>query len=415
MTELPETMQAVRLHGVGFENLRVETVPVPRPNDNQLLARVDAAGVCASNLKIIAQGSEHTFINGVDLKRFPAQLGDEGCITVVAAGRNLRDRFPVGKRYCIQPAVDHPPIGHRERYRNGGLGMQKVAVGYSLPGHLAQYLLVTEETIEAGCVLPIPDEKMPFFAAALCEPISCAISGQDRHIHLFQRTPASPREARLGLLPGGVTLIVGAGPMGRMHAEAALRFKPRCVIVIDIAESRLQWVRDVLLQKAEAAGVELHALANEPGLEHMRKASRGLGADDIIVAVGVRDVQIRAQSWLARGGTLSLFGGLKKGEHVIDLDTLRVHYDDIRVVGSSGGSPADIVETLRMVAAGEFDPGLHMTMVGSLDQAPRALEMVKNTETDGKIVLYPHIAPTPLIPARRWKRADEQAFLHGRS
>ena len=48
-----------------------------------------------------------------------------------------------------------------------------------------------------------------------------------------------------------------------------------------------------------------------------------------------------------------------------------------------------------MVAAGEFDPGLHMTMVGSLDQAPRALEMVKNTETDGKIVLYPHISPTP--------------------
>jgi threonine dehydrogenase-like Zn-dependent dehydrogenase len=404
-------MQAVWLHGVGFENLRVETVSVPRPNDNQLLARVDAAGVCTSNLKIIAQGSEHTFINGVDLKRFPAQLGDEGCITVVATGRNLRDRFLVGKRYCIQPAVDHPPINHRERYRNGGLGMPKVAIGYSLPGHLAQYLLVTEEKIEAACVLPIPDEKMPFFATALCEPIS----GQDRHIHIFQRTPASPREARLGLLPGGVTLIVGAGPMGRMHAEAALRFKPRCVIVIDIAESRLQWARDALLQKTETVGVEMYALANEPGPEHMRKASRGLGAYDIIVAVGVRDVQTRAQSWLARGGTLGLFGGLKKGEHVIDLDTLRVHYDDIRVVASSGGSPADIVEMLRMVAAWEFDPGLHMTIVGSLDQAPRALEMMKNTETDGKIVLYLHIVPTSLIPATRWKRADEQAFLRRRS
>jgi threonine dehydrogenase-like Zn-dependent dehydrogenase len=415
MTTIPETMQAVRLHGVGFENLKVDRVPVPRPNDNQLLARVDAAGVCASNLKIIAQGSEHTFINGIDLKKFPAQLGDEGCITVVTAGKNLRDRFPVGKRYCIQPAVDHPPINHRERYRNGGEGMQKVAVGYGLPGHLAQYMLVTEETIEAGCILPVPDESMPFFAAALCEPISCAISGQDRHVHIFQKTPASPREARLGLLPGGVTLIVGAGPMGRMHAEAALRFKPRCVIVIDIAESRLQWVRDVLVQRAGAAGVEMHALANEAGLELMRKASHGLGADDIIVAVGVRDLQIRAQAWLARGGTLNLFGGLKRGEHIIDLDTLRVHYDDIRVVGSSGGSPADIVETLRMVAAGEFDPGLHMTMVGSLDQAPRSLEMVKNTETEGKIVLYPNISPTPLTPARKWRRSDEEAFLRERS
>jgi L-iditol 2-dehydrogenase len=212
-------------------------------------------------------------------------------------------------------------------------------------------------------------------------------------------------------LPGGVTLIVGAGPMGRMHAEAAFRFKPRCIVVIDIAESRLQWVRDVLAPRARAAGIELHALTNDAGLEQVKKASRGLGADDIIVAVGVRDLQIKAQSWLSRGGTLNLFGGLKKGEHIIDLDTLRVHYDDIRVVGSSGGSPADIAETLRMVAAGEFDPGLHMTMVGSLDQARRALEMVKNTETEGKIVLYPHIRSTPLTPARHWKAADEKAFL----
>ncbi|MDD2764251.1 MAG: zinc-binding dehydrogenase [Opitutaceae bacterium] len=408
---IPRTMQAVRLHGTGFENLKVEQVPVPTPNDRQFLARIDAAGVCASNLKIIAQGSEHTFINGIDLAKYPVQLGDEGCITVVAAGKEVRDRFPIGQRFCIQPAVDHPPINHRERLRNHGEGMLKVAVGYTLPGHLAQYMLVTEETIAAGCVLPLPDPKMSFFATALCEPISCAISGQDRHIHILQKTPASPREPRLGLLPGGVTLIVGAGPMGRMHAEAALRFKPRCLIVIDISEARLQWVRDVLAARAKATGVELHALTNEAGLATLKQVSRGLGADDIIVAVGVRSLQIQAQAWLARGGTLNLFGGLKKGEHIIDLDTLRVHYDDIRVVGSSGGTPADIVETMRMVAAGEFDPGLHMSMVGSLDQALRALEMVKNTETEGKIVLYPHIRPIPLTPAKHWKRSDEQAFL----
>lgn len=412
---IPKTMQAVRLHGVGFENLKVDEVPVPQPNDNQLLARVDAAGVCASNLKIIAQGSDHTYINGIDLKKYPAILGDEGCITVVQAGKNLRDRFPVGKRFCIQPAVDHPPINHRERFRRNGEGMMKVAVGYSLPGHLAQYMLVTEETIAADCVLPLPDEKMAFYAAALCEPISCVISAHDRHVHLTQKTPSSPREARLGLLPGGVTLIVGAGPMGRMHAEAALRFKPRHIIVIDISETRLQWVRDVLVERAKVIGVEMHALTNDEGLALLGKVSDNRGADDIIVAVGVREVQIKAQYWLAKGGVLNLFGGLKKGEHIIELDTLRVHYDDIRVVGSSGGSPADIATTLTMVANGELDPALHLSMVGSLDQLPRALEMVKNTETDGKIVLYPHIKQTPLALAKNWKLKDEETFLkqHG--
>src|SRR6185312_8838991 len=120
---LPKTMLAARLHGTGFENLRVDQIPVPEPNDNQLLVRVDAAGVCASNLKLMAQGAAHPFINGWDLARFPVQLGDEGCVTVMVAGRNVAHRFSVGQRYVIQPAVDVPPIRFRERYRNQAAGM----------------------------------------------------------------------------------------------------------------------------------------------------------------------------------------------------------------------------------------------------------------------------------------------------
>ena len=108
---------------------------------------------------------------------------------------------------------------------------------------------------------------------------------------------------------------------------------------------------------------------------------------------------------------MDLFAGLKRGEHQIPLDTLRVHYDDIRVVGSSGGTPADIAETLRLVSSGGIEVCRHLTMVGSLDQFPQALELVKNTKTDGKIVLYPHIRSTPLRPAKNWQRSDEEAFL----
>ena len=64
-------MLAARLHGKGFENLRVETIPVPEPNQDQLLVRVDAAGVCASNLKVIAQGSDHTLHQRMGLGEIP--------------------------------------------------------------------------------------------------------------------------------------------------------------------------------------------------------------------------------------------------------------------------------------------------------------------------------------------------------
>jgi L-iditol 2-dehydrogenase len=293
--------------------------------------------------------------------------------------------------------------------------MTKVAVGYTLPGHLAEYTLITEEILAADCLLPVPDANLPAFAAALAEPISCAISAQDRHVHISQASPSARRIPSLGLLRNGITMIIGAGPMGRMHAEVALRFQLRHLIIVDISEQRLGWIKEVLAKRAEKAGTELHAVLSAESRELLQKLSKGMGADDIIVAVGNAEVQTEAQQWLARGGVLDLFAGLKKGEHLIQLDTVRVHYDDIKVVGSSGGSPADIAEALRMIASGEIDVGRHMTIVGSLDQLPRALQMVKNTETDGKIVLYPHIRQTDLIAAKGWRQEDELRFLQERA
>ena len=408
---IPETMRAVRLHGAGFENIHVDTVPVPRPNANQVLVRVDAAGVCSSILKLVAQGSEHTFINGWDLAKYPVILGDEGCVTVVQAGKNVAAKYPLGRRYATQPAVDHPPVNHRERYRNGAEGMEKVAVGYSLPGHLAEYMLITEETIAADCLLPLPSDAIPFFAGALCEPLSCVISAQDRHIHIHQKSPTASRIPQLGLLRGGVVVVIGAGPMGQMHAEAALRFAPSHLIVMDIIEARLACVRAGLAEKARRSGTELHAVLSAEGPALIKQVSNGKGADDIIAAVGIRNVQQESQQWLAKGGVLNLFGGLKRGEHMIELDTLRVHYDEIRLCGSSGGSPADIVEALRMVACGEFDPGLHLDMVGSLDQFSKALELIKAATVEGKIVLYPQIPSMDLLRVKAWTRRDETDFL----
>lgn len=407
-------MLAVRLHGRGFENIKVDTVPVPQPGPGQLLARVEAAGVCSSILKLVAQGEDHTFINGWDLASFPVTLGDEGCVTIVQAGRDVAGRYPVGRRYATQPAVDHPPVNHRERYRRGAQGMSKVAVGYTLPGHLAQYMLITEETIAADCLVPLPDDGIPFFAGALCEPLSCVISAQDRHIHIAQETPLAPRVPRLGLLRGGVALIIGAGPMGRLHAEAALRYQPAHLVVMDIAAARLGWIQAKLFDKARRAGTQLHAVTAAEGPALVRDLSGGRGADDIIAAVGVRQVQTESQQWLARGGVLNLFGGLKRGEHLIELDTLRVHYDEIRLCGSSGGSPADVAEALRMVAAGEVDPGIHLDMVGSLDCFPAALAAVKDAVVEGKVVLYPHARPTPLAKVAGWRKPDEEKFLRDR-
>ena len=81
--DIPQTMQVLVAAGKGFDNLAVTTLPVPEIGPDQLLARVDAAGVCTSILKLVAQGPDHTFINGWDMHKWPVILGDEGSVTLV--------------------------------------------------------------------------------------------------------------------------------------------------------------------------------------------------------------------------------------------------------------------------------------------------------------------------------------------
>lgn len=57
MVEIPTHMRAVRLAGQGMDALRIETIPVPEVGPDDILCRVDATGVCTSNLKLIAQGA----------------------------------------------------------------------------------------------------------------------------------------------------------------------------------------------------------------------------------------------------------------------------------------------------------------------------------------------------------------------
>jgi L-iditol 2-dehydrogenase len=110
---------------------------------------------------------------------------------------------------------------------------------------------------------------------------------------------------------------------------------------------------------------------------------------------------------------LNLFGGLKKGEDIIGLDTSMVHYREVNVTGSSGGSPWDVVRTLELMVSGEIDAGAHITRIGDLDHAIEFLEMVKAQEIDGKAVVYPHRRTNKTIDVPSWSAEDERAYLGG--
>ncbi len=408
---VPRTMRALTLSGAGFDSLAVRELPVPEPGPDQLLARVDAAGVCTSILKLLAQGSEHKFLNGWDMQRHPVILGDEGAVTLVKVGANLTGRFAPGQRYAVQPAVDVAPINHRQRYRDNARGMSKVAVGYTLHGHLAQYMLITEEVLAGRCLLPLPDEAMPYFSVSMAEPISCVYSAQDRQVHLHKADPFSPRAAKLGLLEGGLTAVIGAGAMGRMHAELAMRYRPRAIIVSDPLEQRLAATRDKLAARAEAAGVRLLTVTPQQLGDTVAAESDGLGVDDLILAVGVQKVQQQALDLLGPGGVANLFGGLPRGQHTLEVDAIRVHYEEIKLVGSSGGAPSDMAATLDAIAQDQIDPGNYVYAVGGLDHAIEVLHLIEQNRVDGKAILYPHARIDTLTNVEHWSGQQEAQLL----
>ncbi|HZP03017.1 MAG TPA: zinc-binding dehydrogenase [Terriglobia bacterium] len=413
VSNVPSEMRALVLDGVGFEHLAIRRVPTPRPGPKQLLARVDAAGICTSLIKLVEQGPNHKQVYGWDVTRFPLILGDEGSVTIVEVGKELTDRFRPGERYVVQPAVDHEPINHRERYRDGGRGITKVAVGYTLGGHLAEYLLILEEVLEAGCLLPVPTPDFPYAHAAMSEPFSCCISAQDHHMHLTQANPMTPRTVVKGLKPGGVTVVIGAGAMGRMHVDLALSYRPRAVVVSDLVESRLELVRNLFGPRAAKDGISLHVVGG--GKEALQNVVNELteytGADDVIVAVGSKRAIEDAQHLVGRGAVLDLFGGLKKGEDVVGLDTGIVHYKEINVTGSSGGSPWDIARTLELMATKQVDAGVHITRIGDLEHAREFLRMVMAQEIDGKAVVYPHRRSAEILAVKSWSAQDERDYL----
>jgi len=411
--QVPATMRALVLDGIGFEHLAIKTVPTPQAGPSQLLARVDAAGICTSLIKLIEQGPEHKLMYGWNPAEFPLILGDEGSITIVKVGENLKTSYSIGQRFVVQPAVDHAPVNHRERYRNQAIGVNKVAAGYTLAGHLAEYILITEEVLEAGCLLPIPDAAVPFAHAAMSEPISCALSAQEHHVHISQASPLVARKASVGLKPRGLTVVVGAGAMGRMHVDIAFSYGPRAIVVADFAAERLDLVNRLFGARAASLGIELRTVnvGSEQTSEVVGKMTDWQGADDVIVAVGSKKAIESALDLVGRGAVLNLFGGLKKGEDIVGIDAGVVHYKEINVTGSSGGAPWDIAQVLALIAEHKIDAGAHITRVGDLDHAIEFLQMVKAQQIDGKAVVYPHRRSQTILQVPSWSPQDETTYL----
>jgi L-iditol 2-dehydrogenase len=307
--------------------LRLTDVATPEAGAGELILRVRAATVCGTDLRILTGRKT----KGV---RFPSVIGHEFAGEVVQAGAGVT-QFKTGDRVCMDPVIPCRACAYCKSGREN-VCVNRQAMGYEFDGAFAEYIRIPAIALQSGNVFRMPD-GMSFEAAALAEPLACCVNGQ--------------RNA--GVQLGDSVVILGAGPIGLMHAALARAAGARQVIVSEPNAARRK--------AASERGVDHVCDPTSTKLEEFVKAlTDGLGADVVILAIGVPQLANEALTLVRRGGRVNLFAGFSAGDTSV-IDVNLIHYGEIVVTGASALSRRDYELALNMLATGQIDAGSLIT------------------------------------------------------
>lgn len=322
---LPDTNLAWRMKEAGVENFGkdgVDTLPLPKPKDDEVLLRVDAIGICFSDVKLITQGSTHPRITGRDLVNDPVTPGHEVSLTVIEAGAKWKDTYKPGSRYIVQADVYFKGVN--------------IAYGYALDGGMQQFGIVGEPVLngdEGSYLIPVqPDTG--YAEAALVEPWTCVVASYR----------IAPRKC---LKPGGITLLVGCED-GDYDISGAIcsAGAPGKLILAGLSDKLKSSICNCGGCKAEIVETGKLTAAAVTALAQERTGAQGF--DDVIV-LGTPDPELveALGANLAKNAVMAIIAD-KPISRPVKVDVGRVHYDYIDYIGTKSHSVADAYASGRV-------------------------------------------------------------------
>ena len=256
--------------------------------------------------------------------------------------------------------------GHCDQCISGNNNLCKDydAFGVTIDGGFAEFMLIPEQAVRQGNIIPVDDAVDPA-VAALLEPLACVLRGQNA----------------VNIQPGDIVLVIGAGPIGLMHTKLA---KVRGAGLVIVSEPILLGLNRQKHQARISPSILLSRTLN-PGLW---RSPNNHGADVIITAAPVHKAQEDALSVAAIGGRINFFGGLPKDNPTIQFNSNLVHYKELIITGTTACSTADCWQASRLVNQGLIDLSDLVSQRFSLDQAQEAFASAENRNAL-KIVIEP--------------------------
>jgi L-iditol 2-dehydrogenase len=307
---LKSVILSPRPDGHGFE-AKLTALDDPHPGEGELVVSMKTCGLCGTDLEKMR--GEYTASRPV--------IGHEAVGVVKEVGDKSRGFSPGDRVFPHHHVPDYTCYLCRagnetmcDRYRGSNL----------VPGGFSEEFVVPKWNVDKGGVLKLPD-ALEFGVASLIEPLACCI----RALRLCH--------AELG----ESALVVGAGPVGMMHA---LLLKPigARVMVSDVSQDRLRF--------AEKAGVGrvLDAKGDVP--TSARSETDGRGVDLAVVASGSKSAILQGLRSVRKGGRVCLFGVPGRGS-VLDYDIGDLYNAEQQIVTSYGGSDADTKAALGVLSS----------------------------------------------------------------
>lgn len=299
------------------EDIRIEDIKIPDINDNEILLKTKSAALCGTDVRMFRNGYKN--INEDN----PLVLGHELSGIIERAGSGVTG-YKKGMRVAVAPNMG---CGQCDWCVSGNTHLCEdyKAFGISINGGFAEYTRIPELAIRQGNIMEIPSH-VSFEEAALAEPLSCVYNAFER--------------AAIRL--GDDVLILGAGPIGLMHAMMAKKGGAAKVIISDIGMERLKYANDIDSSYITSSLDELKAKINQ--------LTSGKGVDVCITANPSSKSQIMALELTATNGRVIYFGGIPANSDLSGINTNLIHYKQLIVSGTTRQSIMQFRRVLKMIA-----------------------------------------------------------------
>lgn len=332
------------------KDVRLEEMPRPKIGPGEALLRVEAAGLCGTDV-----------MEWYRIDRVPLVLGHEVAGEIVEVGEGVTKCRP-GDRVA---AAHHVPCHTCHYCLNGHETTCETLLKKTQfhPGGFAEFVRLPPINVDRG-LFHLPD-SVSYEEGTFVEPLACAVRGQ--------------RAARMK--PGGSVLVIGSGIAGMLHIQLACALGAGRVIATDISEYRLNF--------AKKLGADAVVNGREDVPKRLRELNGGMLADVVILCAGAPKAIAQAFDSLERGGTMLVFAGTEKGvTHPLSINDV-FWRRETTLVSTYAGDRRDHAQALELIRAGRVRVKEMITHRFPLAEAGKGFALVAAADDSLKVVIDP--------------------------